>query len=169
MASKKTITEVVTVLCEGFGRSPSAATFLAYEFGLEGIADDQVKQAARAALQHARATFADVLILETCQDILEMKAQILASREAMAATGRKVPIQCSITLDPTGRMLLGTDYRGALATLEAMHVDIIGLNSAMALGCGRCPGSVVAHSPCVKQLRTNSSDACVEPSAFRFW
>ena len=71
---------------------------------------------------------ADVLILETCQDILEMKAQILAAREAMAETGRTVPIQCSITLDPTGRMLLGTDYRGALATLEALQVDIIGLN-----------------------------------------
>jgi len=71
---------------------------------------------------------ADVLILETCQDMLEMKAQILASREAMALTGRKVPLQCSITLDPTGRMLLGTDYRGALATLEALAVDVIGLN-----------------------------------------
>ena len=71
---------------------------------------------------------ADVLILETCQDILEMKAQILAAREAMVRTGRTVPIQCSITLDPTGRMLLGTDFRGALATLEAMQVDIVGLN-----------------------------------------
>ncbi len=71
---------------------------------------------------------ADVLILETCQDILELKAQILAARDAMALTGRRVPIQCSITLDPTGRMLLGTDFRGALATLEAMRVDVIGLN-----------------------------------------
>ena len=71
---------------------------------------------------------ADLLILETCQDMLEMKAQILAARNAMGITGRKVPIQSSITLDPTGRMLLGTDYRGALATLEAMHVDVIGLN-----------------------------------------
>ncbi len=71
---------------------------------------------------------ADVLILETCQDILEMKAQIIAARDAMARTGRTVPLQCSITLDPTGRMLLGTDFRGALATLEAMHVDVVGLN-----------------------------------------
>jgi 5-methyltetrahydrofolate--homocysteine methyltransferase len=71
---------------------------------------------------------ADLLILETCQDMLEMKAQVLAAREAMAITGRRVPLQCSITLDPTGRMLLGTDYRGALATLEALHVDVIGLN-----------------------------------------
>jgi 5-methyltetrahydrofolate--homocysteine methyltransferase len=71
---------------------------------------------------------ADLLILETCQDILEMKAQILASRQAFEATGRRVPIQCSVTLDPTGRMLLGTDIRGALATLEAMGADVIGLN-----------------------------------------
>jgi 5-methyltetrahydrofolate--homocysteine methyltransferase len=71
---------------------------------------------------------ADVLILETAQDILEVKAQILACREAFARAGRVVPIQCSVTLDPTGRMLLGTDIRGALATLEAMGVEIIGLN-----------------------------------------
>src|SRR5439155_22473050 len=71
---------------------------------------------------------ADVLILETCQDMLEMKAQILAAREAMTAAGRRLPIQCSVTLDPSGRMLLGTDIRGALATLEAMGADIIGLN-----------------------------------------
>ena len=71
---------------------------------------------------------ADVLILETCQDILEMKAQILASRAVFERTGRRLPIQCSVTLDPSGRMLLGTDIRGALATLEAMDVQIIGLN-----------------------------------------
>src|SRR5262245_26964235 len=71
---------------------------------------------------------ADVVILETCQDILEMKAQVLGTRDAIERTGRWVPIQCSVTLDPSGRMLLGTDIRGALATLEAMRVDIIGLN-----------------------------------------
>ncbi|TMQ57552.1 MAG: hypothetical protein E6K72_03575, partial [Candidatus Eisenbacteria bacterium] len=71
---------------------------------------------------------ADLLILETCQDMLEMKAQILAAREAFARAGRRVPLQCSVTLDPSGRMLLGTDIRGALATLEAMGADVIGLN-----------------------------------------
>src|SRR5262249_6982782 len=55
-------------------------------------------------------------------------AQILGSRIAMQRAGREVPLQCSVTLDPSGRMLLGTDIRGALATLEAMRVDIIGLN-----------------------------------------
>src|SRR2546428_5250770 len=71
---------------------------------------------------------ADVLILETCQDMLEMKAQILGSRIAFERAGRSVPLQCSVTLDPSGRMLLGTDIRAALATLEAMGADIIGLN-----------------------------------------
>ena len=71
---------------------------------------------------------ADVLILETCQDMLEMKAQILGAREAFERASRVLPLQCSVTLDPSGRMLLGTDIRGALATLEAMGVQIIGLN-----------------------------------------
>ena len=71
---------------------------------------------------------ADVLILETCQDMIEMRAQILACRQVFERTGKPLPIQCSVTLDPSGRMLLGTDIRGALATLEAMDVQIVGLN-----------------------------------------
>jgi 5-methyltetrahydrofolate--homocysteine methyltransferase len=91
--------------------------------GLEDIVAGFLPQA-----QGLVAGGADVLILETCQDMLEMKAQILASREAMTRVGRNVPIQASVTLDPSGRMLLGTDIRGALATLEAMGVEVIGLN-----------------------------------------
>jgi 5-methyltetrahydrofolate--homocysteine methyltransferase len=71
---------------------------------------------------------ADVLILETAQDILELKAQIVGARIAFERAKRQVPLQASVTLDPSGRMLLGTDVRGALATLEAMRVEIIGLN-----------------------------------------
>jgi 5-methyltetrahydrofolate--homocysteine methyltransferase len=93
------------------------------KYGLEELTDAFEVQA-RGLVEGG----ADVLILETCQDILEMKAQILACREAFAATGKALPLIASITLDPTGRMLLGTDIRGALATLEAMQVDVIGLN-----------------------------------------
>ncbi len=71
---------------------------------------------------------ADVLILETCQDMLEMKAQILAAREVFARAGVRLPLQCSVTLDPNGRMLLGTGIPAALATLEALGVEIVGLN-----------------------------------------
>ena len=70
----------------------------------------------------------DVLLIETSQDILEVKAAILGLQQAMEQTGRRVPLQAQVTLDTTGRMLLGTDIAAALATLERMPIDVIGLN-----------------------------------------
>lgn len=70
----------------------------------------------------------DALIIETVQDILELKATIFAAREVFADIGRSVPIQASITLMPSGTMLLGTDISAALSILEHLKVDIIGLN-----------------------------------------
>jgi 5-methyltetrahydrofolate--homocysteine methyltransferase len=72
---------------------------------------------------------ADLIIIETAQDILEVKAAIFGVREAIAVTGRKLPIQCSVSLLPNGgKMLLGTDIRAVLTTLSALEVDVIGLN-----------------------------------------
>src|ERR687894_55360 len=72
---------------------------------------------------------ADLLIIETAQDILEVKAAIFGAREAFKATGRAVPIQTSVSLLPNGgKMLLGTDISAVLATLEALRVDAISLN-----------------------------------------
>src|ERR1700754_3331787 len=71
----------------------------------------------------------DLLIVETAQDILEVKASIFGVREAFKLTGRTTPIQASVSLLPNGgKMLLGTDISAALATLEALKVDVIGLN-----------------------------------------
>src|SRR3954447_300947 len=71
----------------------------------------------------------DLIIIETAQDILEVKAAIFGVREAFEATGRTVPIQTSVSLLPNGgKMLLGTDISSVLATLEALEVDVIGLN-----------------------------------------
>src|ERR671938_1494198 len=71
----------------------------------------------------------DLIIIETAQDILEVKAAIFGVREAFAAVGRRTPIQASVSLLPNGgQMLLGTDISAALATLEALKVDVIGLN-----------------------------------------
>src|SRR3954467_8420799 len=71
----------------------------------------------------------DLIIIETAQDILEVKAAIFGVREAFRAVGRAVPIQASVSLLPNGgKMLLGTDISAALATLEALKVDVIGLN-----------------------------------------
>src|SRR3954447_228063 len=72
---------------------------------------------------------ADLLIVETAQDILEVKAAIFGMREAFTATSRRLPVQASVSLLPNGgKMLLGTDVSSALATLEALNVDVIGLN-----------------------------------------
>ena len=71
----------------------------------------------------------DLLIVETAQDILEVKAAIFGIREAFKLTNRQVPIQASVSLLPNGgKMLLGTDISAVLATLEALKVDVIGLN-----------------------------------------
>jgi 5-methyltetrahydrofolate--homocysteine methyltransferase len=71
----------------------------------------------------------DIVIIETAQDILEVKAAVFGVREACKESGRSVPIQCSISLLPQGgKMLLGTDIDSALTTLEALEVDAIGLN-----------------------------------------
>src|SRR3954452_14915764 len=71
----------------------------------------------------------DLIIIETAQDILEVKAAVFGTREAFKATGRSVPIQTSITLLPNGgKMLLGTDVASALTTLTALDVDVVGIN-----------------------------------------
>ncbi|MGI8428545.1 MAG: homocysteine S-methyltransferase family protein [Solirubrobacteraceae bacterium] len=71
----------------------------------------------------------DLVIIETAQDMLEVKAAIFGVREAFKELGRSVPIQCSVSLLPQGgKMLLGTDISAVLATLEALEADVIGLN-----------------------------------------
>ncbi len=72
---------------------------------------------------------ADLIIIETAQDILEVKAAVFGAREAFASTGRTLPIHTSVSLLPNGgKMLLGTDISAVLTTLEALEVDVIGLN-----------------------------------------
>ncbi|HVA58319.1 MAG TPA: methionine synthase [Gemmatimonadaceae bacterium] len=70
----------------------------------------------------------DVLLVETAQDILEVKAALTGFERLFAELGRRIPVQTQITLDVSGRMLLGTDVASALTTLEALRADVIGLN-----------------------------------------
>jgi 5-methyltetrahydrofolate--homocysteine methyltransferase len=70
----------------------------------------------------------DVLLVETSQDILEVKAAIAGFERLFAEQGRRIPIQAQVTLDTSGRMLLGTDIASAMTTLEGLRVDVIGLN-----------------------------------------
>jgi 5-methyltetrahydrofolate--homocysteine methyltransferase len=70
----------------------------------------------------------DLLLIETSQDILEVKAAIHGILGAFEATGEHIPIQAQVTLDTSGRMLLGTDIAAALTSLEYLPIDVIGLN-----------------------------------------
>jgi len=70
----------------------------------------------------------DLLLIETSQDILEVKAAITGIHNAFDETQQYLPLQAQITLDTTGRMLLGTDINASLTILEGMGIDVIGLN-----------------------------------------
>ncbi|MFL5572665.1 MAG: methionine synthase [Gemmatimonadaceae bacterium] len=70
----------------------------------------------------------DLLLIETSQDILEVKAAVAGIEKLFAELGRRIPLQAQVTLDVSGRMLLGTDIASAMTTLEALNVDVIGLN-----------------------------------------
>ena len=70
----------------------------------------------------------DLFVIETSQDILEVRAAITGLRQAMQDVGRKVPIQAQVSLDTSGRMLLGTDIAAVMTTLVALRVDVLGMN-----------------------------------------
>ena len=71
----------------------------------------------------------DLIVIETAQDILEVKAAVFGAREAFRLTGKRLPIQTSVSLLPQGgKMLLGTDIQAVLTTLTALDVDVLGLN-----------------------------------------
>ncbi|MDP9178257.1 MAG: methionine synthase, partial [Gemmatimonadota bacterium] len=70
----------------------------------------------------------DLLLIETSQDILEVKAAVAGIEQLFKELGRRIPLQAQVTLDVSGRMLLGTDIASAMTTLESLGVDVIGLN-----------------------------------------
>src|SRR5262249_54304657 len=72
----------------------------------------------------------DVLLVETCQDLLQAKAALAAVFDAMRVAGKRLPVTMQVTLEATGTMLLGTEIGAALTALEPFDVDIIGLNCA---------------------------------------
>ena len=73
---------------------------------------------------------ADVLLVETVQDLLQGKTALIACRRAMAKAGIEVPLMVQVTVETTGRMLVGTEIGAALTALEALRPDVIGLNCA---------------------------------------
>ena len=71
---------------------------------------------------------ADILLIETCFDLLQAKIATVAALDAMKKAGKRLPLQVQVTLQESGTMLLGTEIGAALTTLEPLDIDVIGLN-----------------------------------------
>ena len=78
--------------------------------------------AVRAAAQSG----ADCILIETMSDLYEMKAAVLAAKE-----NADLPILASLIFDGSGKLLTGGSPRGAVALLEGLGVDVIGLNCGL--------------------------------------
>ena len=99
----------------------------------------------------------DALIIETSQDILEVKLVITACHNAMGKTGRKVPIIANTTLDQYGKMLLGTTIQAAYTTVSDMGIDVFGLN---------CSTGPIEMNPSIRWLdEQNDHNLLVVPNA----
>lgn len=73
---------------------------------------------------------ADAVLIETCQDLLQVKAAVNGTRRAMEQAGRRIPIITHVTVETTGTMLVGSEIGAALTALEPLGIDLIGLNCA---------------------------------------
>ena len=89
----------------------------------------------------------DLLLIETCQDVLQIKSALSASQEVIKNRNIELPIMISITMETTGTMLVGSDIASALTILEPYDIDILGLN------CATGPVQMKEH---IKYLAENS-------------
>ena len=90
----------------------------------------------------------DLFLIETCMDLLQIKAAMIACRRAMAAEGREVPIQVQVTMETTGRMLVGSEIGAALTAIGAMRPDVFGIN------CATGPAEMQEHLRYLSQYAT---------------
>jgi 5-methyltetrahydrofolate--homocysteine methyltransferase len=105
------------------GMLPSSSDPVLSQITFAELADNYYEQA-----KYLLEGGVDVLLVETSQDILEVKAAVAGFERLFAELGRRVAVQAQITLDTSGRMLLGTDIASAMTTLEALPIDVLGLN-----------------------------------------
>jgi 5-methyltetrahydrofolate--homocysteine methyltransferase len=89
----------------------------------------------------------DLMIVETCQDVLQIKAALNAIEAVFAKKGARLPLMVSVTMEVQGTMLVGTDISGVLAILEPYPIDILGLN------CATGPDRMAEH---IKYLTENA-------------
>ncbi len=89
---------------------------------------DQIRKAFTEQIKGLVSGGVDALLIETSQDILEVKLAIEAIHDAIKDAGREVPIIADVTLDQYGKMLLGTNIQAAYTTVSDMGIEVFGLN-----------------------------------------
>jgi 5-methyltetrahydrofolate--homocysteine methyltransferase len=94
------------------------------------ISFDEMEAAYAEQIEALIAASVDVLMIETCQDILQTKIALAAAFEARRKLDSHVPVQVSLTLEAGGAMLLGTEIGAAVTILDAFDIDILGINCA---------------------------------------
>ncbi len=108
---------------------------------------DELKQSYKEQIYGLIDGGVDLLLIETCQDVLQIKSALLASKEVIDSKNIDIPIMVSITMETTGTMLVGSDIASALTILEPFNIDILGLN------CATGPEQMKEH---IKYLSENS-------------
>ncbi|WP_184362340.1 methionine synthase [Nocardiopsis metallicus] len=81
----------------------------------------------------------DAILIETCQDLLQVKAAVVGAKRARAALGRDVPIIAQVSIETNGTMLMGSEIGAALTSLAPLGIDVIGLN------CSTGPAEMSEH------------------------
>ncbi|MBL8132898.1 MAG: methionine synthase [Anaerolineae bacterium] len=127
-------------VCDRFAAETGIPRFVAGSIGpsgklpsgddpeLSNVTFDELAQVFYTQAQGLVEGGADLLLVETSQDILEVKAAVWGINRYFEDAGVRVPLQAQITLDTSGRMLFGTDIASAMTTLEALPIDVFGLN-----------------------------------------
>jgi 5-methyltetrahydrofolate--homocysteine methyltransferase len=118
---------------EADGRSRYVAGSIGPGTKLPSLGHIRFAELRDAYVEQARGLLAggvDLFLIETCMDLLQIKAAMIACRRAMQAEGREVPIQVQVTMETTGRMLVGSEIGAALTAIGAMRPDVFGINCA---------------------------------------
>jgi 5-methyltetrahydrofolate--homocysteine methyltransferase len=140
--------------CAAAFSTPEKPRFVAGSMGpgtklptLGHISYDELKEAFTIQAEGLFDGGVDLFIIETCQDVLQIKAALNAVEAVFAKKCERRPIMVSVTMEIQGTMLVGTDISGVLSILEPYPIDVLGLN------CATGPDRMAEH---IKYLTENA-------------
>ncbi len=135
-ALNKRAAELARGVADAFS-TPEKPRFVAGSMGpttklptLGHVGFDVLKESYREQAEGLIAGDVDLFIVETCQDVLQIKAALQGIEEAFSRRGERRPLMVSVTMETTGTMLVGSDIAAVVAILEPFPIDVLGLNCA---------------------------------------